>query len=237
MKKTWRCFFCDVVLRSERAAREHFGASEMSTPACQIKGHEHGLVELIRRQEEELARYRAEDSELLRTWRQRESEHAQALLREEEKGYARGIDDMRARGWSAEGRIHGVTWVLIRDGRVALERCEKKARVLGVGEWFIPGGKLEGDETTDEALRREFAEEWPTMKLSNFWPLPIVEGSPVPPGPRGLFLMRPYLVTAVGELPPTAAEGTPLRLAPVAEALASPVLQVRMMTAAALVNR
>lgn len=98
-RKTWRCFFCDVVLRSEKAAREHFGATELSTPACQLKGHEYGLVEIIRRQEDELAKYRAEDSDVLRAWRHRESEHAEALRREEEKGYDRGVRDMKAHGY------------------------------------------------------------------------------------------------------------------------------------------
>lgn len=97
-RKTWRCFFCDVVLRSEAAAREHFGASESSTPACQLKGHEHGLVGIIRRQEEELQRYRAEDSEMLRVLETLKSEHAAELRREEEKGYARGVEDMKRHG-------------------------------------------------------------------------------------------------------------------------------------------
>jgi hypothetical protein len=140
------------------------------------------------------------------------------------------LTDARA----AAPTIHGVTWLLIRDGCVLLERCEKKARVLGVGEWFVPGGKLEGVETEEQALRREIGEEWPDVQLSGWTPLPIVEGSPVPPGPRGLFLMRPFLITASGYYPDKSSEGTPLRWTPIAEALASPVLQVRMMVAAAM---
>lgn len=141
---------------------------------------------------------------------------------------------------TAAPRIHGVTWVLIRDGFVLLERCEKKARVLGVGEWFVPGGKIEGDEIPEDALRREIGEEWPGVELLTAQPLPILEGSAVPPGPRGLFLMRPYLVTvsfarcADGTAPDESSEGTPLRWTPISEALASPVVQVRMMVAAAM---
>lgn len=131
-------------------------------------------------------------------------------------------------------KIHGVTWVLIRQGAVVMERCEKKARVLGVGEWFIPGGKIEGDESPEAALAREFAEEWPTMKLVRSRPLPIIEGSAVPPGPKGIFLMRPYLVDAIGAVPIESSEGTPLTLVPIAEAIRSPVVQVRMMVAAAV---
>lgn len=97
-RKTWRCFFCDIVLRSEASAREHFGATQLSEPSCQLKGHEHGLVGIIRKQEVELARYRAEDSDLIRVLESLKSEHAEALRREEEKGYARGVEDMKAHG-------------------------------------------------------------------------------------------------------------------------------------------
>lgn len=98
MKKTWRCFFCDVVLRSEKAAKEHFGANELATPACQIKGHEHGLVAIIREQEAELSRYRAEDSDMLRILEQLKSEHADDVRRAEELGFDRGVQNMKAHG-------------------------------------------------------------------------------------------------------------------------------------------
>lgn len=134
---------------------------------------------------------------------------------------------------TGEVRIHGVTWLLLRDGAVLLERCPKKARVLGVGEWFVPGGKVEGDETPEQAVRREIGEEWPGVEVETMTPLPIVEGSAVPPGPRGLFLMRPFVVTVRGEVPTESGDGPPLRWAPITEALLSPVPQVRMMVAAA----
>lgn len=131
-------------------------------------------------------------------------------------------------------RIQGVTWLLIRDGCVLLERCSKKARVLGVGEWFVPGGKVDGNETLEQALRREIREEWPWAEVYDAAPLPLLEGSPVPPAPRrGLFLMRPFVVTVAGVPDEKTPEGTPLRWFPIVEALASPVPQVRMMVAAA----
>lgn len=130
--------------------------------------------------------------------------------------------------------VHGVTWLLIREGHVLLEKCAKKARVLGVGEWFVPGGKVEAQDADEaDTLRREIAEEWPDVRLLEYRPLPIVEGSPVPAGPRGLFLMRPFVVGVRGEMPSRSAEGTPLRWFPIDEALRSPVPQVRMMVAAA----
>lgn len=133
--------------------------------------------------------------------------------------------------------IHGVCWVLIRHGHVLLERCPKKALVLGVGEWFVPGGKIEGDELPIHALIRELREEWPTAKLEQSTDLPIIEGSAIPPGPRGLFLMRPYAVIVSGEIPHVSADGVELRWVPVLEALVSPVPQVRMMVAAAMYSR
>jgi 8-oxo-dGTP diphosphatase len=129
-------------------------------------------------------------------------------------------------------RIHGVTWLLIRDGRVLLERCPKKAQVLGVGEWFVPGGKMEADESPEQTLIRELSEEWPGVTLLGCEPLPIVEGSRVPAG-NGLFLMRPFVISVAGELPNVSADGIELRWAPLHEALTSPVPQVRMMVAAA----
>lgn len=98
MRKTWRCFFCDAVFTRRIDAAEHFGASEMATPACQIKGHEHGLVGVIRKQEEELQRYRAEDSDLIRVVETLKSEHAAELRTAEETGFARGVEDMKRHG-------------------------------------------------------------------------------------------------------------------------------------------
>lgn len=233
-KKTWRCFHCDEVFLSAARAREHFGDDQGALAACQLKGVDNDLIAIIRSQERALASYRREDSAILRAWRSKEAEAQMAAVHAEETGFDRGVQAMKRDGWRIEPKIGGVTWILVRDGSIALERCEKKTRVLGVGEWFIPGGKLEGDETTDEALAREFREEWPTMTLEEKWPLPIVEGSAVPPGPRGVFLMRPYLVRAAGDLPSASSEGTPLKMVPIPEALTSPVPQVRMMTAAAV---
>lgn len=135
-------------------------------------------------------------------------------------------------------KIHGVTWLLIRAGRVLLEKCPKKAAKLGVGEWFVPGGKVEGDETTRDACMREIGEEWPTVDLIDLRPLPIIEGSRVGVQVDGedVFLMRPYLVRVRGSIPFSSADGIELRWVAIGEALSSPVPQVRMMVAAAVAD-
>jgi ADP-ribose pyrophosphatase YjhB (NUDIX family) len=133
-------------------------------------------------------------------------------------------------------KINGVTWILLRRGLVLLEKCPKKAAKLGVGEWFVPGGKVEGDETARDACMREIGEEWPTVDLIELRPLPIVEGSRVGAQVDGedVFLMRPYLVRVRGAIPCCSADGIELRWVAIEEALRSPVPQVRMMVAGAL---
>jgi ADP-ribose pyrophosphatase YjhB (NUDIX family) len=142
----------------------------------------------------------------------------------------------QARPTHAPQAVHGVTWLLIRDGHVLLERCPKKAAVLGVGEWFVPGGKIDGLETPEAACRRELHEEWPGVELVALTPLPLVEGSRVPPGPAGVFMMRPFVISVTGELPTHSADGPALRWVPLEEALTSPVPQVRMMVGAAFIG-
>jgi 8-oxo-dGTP pyrophosphatase MutT (NUDIX family) len=133
-------------------------------------------------------------------------------------------------------KLHAVCWLLIHSGYVVLEQCPKKAAKLGVGEWFVPGGKIEGDESPAAACRREIHEEWGAI-ASSLVPLPIIEGSPIPPKNYldGPFLMRPFRVGLEADnVPRRASNGVLLRWVPIDEALASPVVQVRMMVAGAV---
>jgi hypothetical protein len=84
--KAWRCFHCDEVFVDQHRAAAHFGNFE-SAPACKISDED------VRRLEQELARYRAEDSDLDRAYHAMQADHAVALRREEEKGYAQGLAD------------------------------------------------------------------------------------------------------------------------------------------------
>lgn len=92
----WTCFHCGETFTTPGGARDHFGADPLCTPGCQIKvGEERGLLMALRRAEAELARYRAEDSDKDRELQAMASDHRRALIREEEKGYERGLADGR----------------------------------------------------------------------------------------------------------------------------------------------
>ena len=94
----WRCFHCgDTFTRAQkRWAREHFGRDSMAEPVCLIRSAgESALLTALRNAEDELAQRRAEDSDVLRAMWAMSADHAEALKREEERGYARGVADAR----------------------------------------------------------------------------------------------------------------------------------------------
>lgn len=113
--KSWRCFHCDDVFHTEMEARNHFGSTQESEPACRIKvAGEFALLRALRNAEDTLSRYHAEDSDVLRAMASMQSDHAIALRREEEKGYERGLRDAKAhpetlglrRATAGEGSAH-----------------------------------------------------------------------------------------------------------------------------------
>ena len=102
----WRCFHCgDTFTKAqERWAREHFGATEDALPVCQMRlPGESFLLTILRKPEAELDRFRAEDTDLWRTLYAQSADHAQALIREEERGYNKGVHDARADGAPTQG--------------------------------------------------------------------------------------------------------------------------------------
>lgn len=90
----WTCFHCGETFTTPGAARDHFGADSLAEPGCRIKaGEELGLLMALRKAEAELERYRAEDSDKDRQMAAMAADYGQALQREEEKGYERGLRD------------------------------------------------------------------------------------------------------------------------------------------------
>jgi len=94
MRKQWRCFHCDEVFKNRCCAAKHFGYSEHNAPACKIAAHEGHLVNYIRKLEDDIARYREQDSDAMRSLMTLEVYHRQALIRAEEEGYNKGVRDM-----------------------------------------------------------------------------------------------------------------------------------------------
>jgi hypothetical protein len=97
----WTCFHCGEHFPStfagQRNALAHFGPQPSDEPGCvmQLGAEDKKILQRFRWVEEELARYRAEDSDKDREMAALRSDHAQALIREEEKGYAKGVRDSR----------------------------------------------------------------------------------------------------------------------------------------------
>lgn len=97
-RMTWRCFHCGDVFRNPKHAASHFGIDEFQEPGCVAvlrRGESH-LLDRIRDLEQQLERYGNEDSDIMRWAQAKESDHRQALIREEERGYNKGVRDGRA---------------------------------------------------------------------------------------------------------------------------------------------
>lgn len=128
--KDWRCFHCDEVFHTEMEARNHFGSTEVSEPACLIKAPgEFALLQALRNAEAELSRYRREDSDILRAMWSMQADHATALRREEEKGYARGLEDAKA---------HPET--------LGLQRAAQETRTVPEDRWIKHEQETEGGQ-------------------------------------------------------------------------------------------
>lgn len=133
--KQWRCFHCDEMFTTQVDAENHFGRYEHDTPACVIKASgEFALLRALRNAESQLLRYHSEDSDVMRAMASMQSDHIQALSREEEKGYARGVRDARAMpsvepspgnpAWSAAQNAcdHDFVWNVL-GGSYQCEKC------------------------------------------------------------------------------------------------------------------
>lgn len=94
----WTCFHCGETFTTPGSARLHFGTTPEATPGCVTKvllGGERGLLAALRKAEDEISRYRDEDSDVARSMAAMQARHSEALRAAEETGYARGLRDAR----------------------------------------------------------------------------------------------------------------------------------------------
>lgn len=94
----WRCFHCGdtFTLAQKRWAAEHFGKREDQEPVCLIRtAGESALLAALRDAEDQLESYRSEDNLILRSMWSMQADHRQALIREEGRGYEKGVADAR----------------------------------------------------------------------------------------------------------------------------------------------
>ena len=92
----WRCFHCGETFTKAQVkhARDHFGRDEGETPVCLIREPgEYAVLRALRDAQDELAQSRAEDTWVHRALHSMSADHQQALIREEERGYAKGLAD------------------------------------------------------------------------------------------------------------------------------------------------
>jgi hypothetical protein len=109
--KEWRCFFCDDVFTDREAAALHFGCFDSCEPdvtACKLMAHQQHVLEYIRGLEEEVRLYQAENYPAIKAMYALEDDMRRAVKAAEEKGYARGVDDMRKQGFCVEPGKHNV---------------------------------------------------------------------------------------------------------------------------------
>jgi hypothetical protein len=94
--REWRCFHCGDVFTDEDAAKDHFGYDLLAEPGCKLNAIEGGLLGIVRRQDEQLQAYHREDTASYREFYSLGADHSRALIREEQKGYEKGLADARS---------------------------------------------------------------------------------------------------------------------------------------------
>lgn len=98
-KRHWRCFHCGETFHAPAEAGIHFGWHAGAETACRLNKSERKLAGTVRYLEDQLARYQAEDTDKDRAYHALVAKHAVELREAEERGFARGVADMRAHGF------------------------------------------------------------------------------------------------------------------------------------------
>ncbi|ODP35128.1 hypothetical protein [Pandoraea sp. ISTKB] len=130
----WCCFHCGETFDDRESAALHFGRTEMQSPACTIDIAEY------RAMENRMTDYNNEDTELHREIARQECNHATALRREEEKGYARGLAD------AAKERAADAQQVDLDD--------ETLSRLIGVIQMLEPIESGKAQTASDHLLAK-----------------------------------------------------------------------------------
>ena len=96
--QSWRCFHCGDVFTTPSAAAGHFGIDQLQEPGCVavLRHGESHLLDRIRELEQQLREYEDGSTKMQRWAQAKFASHGEALVREEEKGFARGVADMLA---------------------------------------------------------------------------------------------------------------------------------------------
>lgn len=164
--REWRCFHCDEVFTDPKAAANHFGVDHVGNETlCQMAQVDGGIARVIADLAEELQRYRSEDNASYREFYALGADHSQALIREEQKGYDRGLADGRtASGTPAASTGPNALVQELRDYPAIDPRtCVVAVDPLPDGYNVIPRASVlaAADEIELANQQREFAEfEW-----------------------------------------------------------------------------
>lgn len=97
-KIQWRCFHCGdtFTLAQKKHAYLHFGMDDTKVSVCLMRlPGEYELLTALRQAEDQLSRWRSETMPILNTLHSMRADHAQALIRAEERGYNKGVLDAR----------------------------------------------------------------------------------------------------------------------------------------------
>lgn len=100
-KVHWRCFHCGdtFTLAQRKHAYLHFGMDETKVSVCLMRvPGEYELLTALRQAEERLASWEEDRMPIVNALHGMRADHSQALIREEERGYAKGLRDARKGG-------------------------------------------------------------------------------------------------------------------------------------------
>ena len=98
-QRSWRCFHCGETFHAPVEAGIHFGWTQGAETACRLNKSERKLAGTVRYLEAQLARYQSEDSDKDREFHAMQARHSVALREAEQRGYDRGMADMREQGY------------------------------------------------------------------------------------------------------------------------------------------